>query len=328
MAQVIFSDDVLPPEGVYDSREALLTTINAWAKPRGYAFTTGKSSKTTNGRVKVVFACDRNGQPRNTSIQRQRRTCSRETGCKLSILGKETLDKTSWVLSYRSGSEYSQHNHLPSQDPSAHPAHRKLSNKDQIIVDGLTNAGITPKDIRTYLRQNSETIATQQDIYNRIANSKRDLCEGQSTINALANQLDQEGFWNRMQLDRDGRVTAVLFAHPDSLEYLRAYPDLLFLDCTYKTNKYSMPLLDMIGVDACQRSFCIAFAFLSGETEEDYIWALDRLRSMYETCGTTLPSVILTDRCMACMNAVSRCFPAAISLLCLWHANKAVLRYC
>ena len=28
------------------------------------------------------------------------------------------------------------------------------------------------------------------------------------------------------------------------------------------------------------------------------------------------------------MNAVSRCFPAAISLLCLWHANKAVLRYC
>lgn len=31
----------------------------------------------------------------------------------------------------------------------------------------------------------------------------------------------------------------------------------------------------MIGVDAAQRSFCIAFAFLSGEAEEDYIWALE-----------------------------------------------------
>ena len=31
-----------------------------------------------------------------------------------------------------------------------------------------------------------------------------------------------------------------------------------------------MPLLDMIGVDAAQRSFCIAFAFLSDKTEEDY----------------------------------------------------------
>ena len=123
-------------------------------------------------------------------------------------------------------------------------------------------------------------------------------------------------------------MTAVLFAHPQSLAYLKCYPDLLILDCTYKTNKYKMPLLDIVGVDACQRSFCIAFAFLSGEEEGDYIWALDRLRSMYELCDARLPSVILTDRCLACMNAVARCFPAAVSLLCLWHANKAVLRHC
>ena len=85
-----------------------------------------------------------------------------------------------------------------------------------------------------------------------------------------------------------------------------------------------MPLLDIIGVDASQQSFCIGFAFLSGETEEDYTWALDRLRSLYETCNARLPSVILTDRCIACMNAAATCFPTATSLLCLWHANKAV----
>lgn len=131
-----------------------------------------------------------------------------------------------------------------------------------------------------------------------------------------------------MQFDADGRVTAVLFAHPDSLKYLQAYPDVLLLDCTYKTNKYGMPLLDMIGVDACQRSFCIAFAFLSGETDDDYAWALDRLRSLYDHHGDRLPSVVLTDRCLACMNAVESSFPTSFSLLCLWHANKAVLRYC
>ncbi|GKU11168.1 unnamed protein product [Fusarium langsethiae] len=84
----------------------------------------------------------------------------------------------------------------------------------------------------------------------------------------------------------------------------------------------------MIGVDACQRSFCIAFAFLSGETEDDFLWALDRLRSLYEHHSARLPSVILTDRCIACMNAVEVCFPTSFSLLCRWHANKAVLRYC
>jgi hypothetical protein len=33
-----FPDNMLPPESTYDSREALLTAINEWAAPRGYAF--------------------------------------------------------------------------------------------------------------------------------------------------------------------------------------------------------------------------------------------------------------------------------------------------
>ncbi len=126
----------------------------------------------------------------------------------------------------------------------------------------------------------------------------------------------------------DGRVTAVLFVHPDSLAYLRTYPELLLLDCTYKTNKYGMPLLDIIGVDAVQRSFCIAFAFLSSEIEEDYTWALERLRSLYKQCGTALLSVILIDRCLAVINAALTLFPSIALLLCLWHTNKAVLARC
>lgn len=90
-----------------------------------------------------------------------------------------------------------------------------------------------------------------------------------------------------------------------------------------------MPLLDMIGVDAAGPSFCIAFAFLSCETEEDYTWALERLKSLlYEQCGAALPSAILTDRCLALINAASTIFPSAATLLCLWHANKAVLARC
>lgn len=91
-----------------------------------------------------------------------------------------------------------------------------------------------------------------------------------------------------------------------------------------------MPLLEIVAVDACQRTFCVAFAFLSGEEEDDYTWALAHLRSIYELHKVALPSVILTDRCLACMNAIAShsCFPESISLLCLWHINKAVLSYC
>lgn len=75
---------------------------------------------------------------------------------------------------------------------------------------------------------------------------------------------------------RTNELRQILFAHPGSLHYLQAYSELLLLDYTYKTNKYQMPLLNMIGVDACRRSFSIAFAFLSVEQEDDYARALER----------------------------------------------------
>lgn len=103
---------------------------------------------------------------------------------------------------------------------------------------------------------------------------------------------------------------------------------MLLLDSTYKINKYKMPLLDIVGVDAYQQSFCVAFAFLSGEEGNNFIWVLGQLRGIYKLHGVALPSIILTDRCLACMNAVSSCFPKPALLLCLWHINRAVLIYC
>ena len=207
-------DDALPPEAVYESRESLLAAINSWAKPRGYAFTTGKSRKTPNGRTKVGFACDRNKLPPTVSSdrQRQRRTCSRRTGCKFSVLAKESSDGTSWTLQYRPDREYALHNHPPSQDASAHPTHRQLHEEDKTIISNLTAAGSTPRDIETYLHENSDTLATQKDIYNQIAAIRRDLREGR--VQALVDQLQREGFWCKVQMDPDNRLTAIFFVSP------------------------------------------------------------------------------------------------------------------
>ena len=248
----VFPTDVLPPEAVYESRDALFKAINAWAAPRGYAFTTGRSKKEVTGRHTVTYACDRCSRPPDPLKERQRKTTTRGTGCPFSVLAKESLDKSTWTVKHRPDRRFGAHNHEPSENPAAHPAHRTFSIEDVSQLGSLSHAGIAPKDIRTYMRQNSSSIATQQDIYNRVAAARRDACEGQSTIQALATQLDREGFWSQIQFDEDGRVTTVLFAHPDSLANLQAYPDTLLLDCTYKTNKYRMPLLDIIRVDACQ----------------------------------------------------------------------------
>jgi len=52
------------------------------------------------------------------------------------------------------------------------------------------------------------------------------------------------------------------------------------------------------------------------------------LKSLYEQCNTTLPSVVLTDLCLVAISVTTTLFPSATTLICIWHANKAVLAWC
>ena len=195
-----FPDDCLPPECYFESRNALFEAINSWAKPRGYAFITQRSTKEKNGTSTVIYACDRSRHPPSSLVERQRRSTTRRTNCPFSVLAKELSD--GWALKHRPNQSFSTHNHQPSQHPSAHPVHRQLSGGTSQLAS-LSNAGVALKEIQTIVQQ-SGSLATRQDIYNRIADVCRDTCEGQSPIHALANQLDKEGFWSRIQFALDG----------------------------------------------------------------------------------------------------------------------------
>jgi len=191
MATATFPDDCLPPEAVYESREALFESINLWAKTRGYAFVTQRSTKEKNGNCTVIYGCNRSYKPPSTSTSHQRRTTTRVTGCPFSIIAKESTS-SGWALKHRPNQRFSKHNHEPSQHPSAHPVHQQLS-RGTAQLAAFSNAGLAPKEIQT-LVQESSSLATRQDIYNRIADVRRDSYKGQSPIHALANQLDKEGF--------------------------------------------------------------------------------------------------------------------------------------
>jgi hypothetical protein len=122
-----FSDDCLPPEREYDSREALYTSINEWARTRGYAFSVKRSAKEKSGKTTVTFACDQACRP-PTLGERRRKTATRGTNCPFSVLAKESLNGT-WTPRHRPDRRFSVHNHEPSQHPSAHPVHRQLPSK-------------------------------------------------------------------------------------------------------------------------------------------------------------------------------------------------------
>jgi hypothetical protein len=91
-------------------------------------------------REKVYFACDRCYNP-NRSTVRVQDSSSRGTGCEFSVMGSETVDKTSWELKHRPDSKYSVYNHALSTHPAAHPVHRQMSIQVQNINQALHESG-------------------------------------------------------------------------------------------------------------------------------------------------------------------------------------------
>jgi hypothetical protein len=85
---------------------------------------------------------------------------------------------------------------------------------------------------------------------------------------ALITALNSNGYWYQIHLGDNDRIYSILLSNIASLELVKRYPRIVIMDCTYKTNKYNLPLLHIIGVDACSNSFSIAYAFLNNEQAE------------------------------------------------------------
>jgi hypothetical protein len=66
-----------------------------------------------------------------------------------------------------------------------------------------------------------------------------------------------------------------------SVSYLNQHPNILLLDYTYKTNKFDMPLLNILSVDNIGYSFFVSFCFLDQEVKENYDEAIRHLRLLF-----------------------------------------------
>ena len=99
---------------------------------------------------------------------------------------------------------------------------------------------------------------------------------GTTTVQWLVNTLQQQEYFFRYStaIDNPNRLTNLFFAYPESIQLLAQSPDILLLDCTHKTNRFQMPLLNICGVSGNNMKIQIALALLSGEDQKHYTWAL------------------------------------------------------
>nr|KAJ0202453.1 hypothetical protein LSAT_V11C600311600 [Lactuca sativa] len=168
----------------------------------------------------------------------------------------------------------------------------------------------TQRQILSSLHQRKKNLPPDsRTIYNLKAKLRKDKLQNRSMVSALFEELEKEDSIYDILYNTIGHITHLFITHPLSIKLSKIFSTIFVMDCTYKTNKYHMPLLDIIGVSCFNTSFYSGFAFLEKEDEDSYIWALSAFQMILENCD---PSVIMTDRELALMNAIKMVFPNTI----------------
>ena len=198
--------------------------------------------------------------------------------CLFSVKIREQTD-SSWIVQHREGQQYCIHNHEPAP-PGTFPEHRQLTRDQTALIETNYASGIPASRTIAVLRPPS--IFTTPLPTSRVSRAKR---QRKSPPEALIDGLETEKAEGKThfewQRDAEGHIAMLFIADVRSVAYLNRHPDILLLDCTYKTNKFDMPLLHVLGIDHHGNSFTIALSFLDQEVAENYAEAVKYLRGLY-----------------------------------------------
>ena len=109
--------------------------------------------------------------------------------------------------------------------------------------------------------------------------------------------------------------------HPNGIKLFNTFSTVLVLDSTYKTNKYRLPLLEIVGVTSTELTFSIAFAYMMYEKEDTIIWALERCHDLLHSKDIS-SKVVFTNLDNTLMNFVDTVFLEASTMLCEYHIER------
>ncbi|GAU37897.1 hypothetical protein TSUD_163340 [Trifolium subterraneum] len=133
-------------------------------------------------------------------------------------------------------------------------------------------------------------------------------------------------YWHRRHKNSD-IVKDIFWTHPDAIRLLNNFHFVLVIGCTYKTNRFRFPLLEIVGVTSTELTFTVAFAFLDSEKIKNFTWALQKLRGLFLR-DDSISKVIVTDKDPVLMKAVEFVFPSSHNLLCRFHMSINVRPKC
>ncbi|KAL5123967.1 Protein FAR1-RELATED SEQUENCE 6 [Glycine soja] len=267
------------------------------AHENGFVAVIMRSDKDTDSRGRssfVLIGCERSGtyKCRNKEFVRKD-TRSRKCGCPFRLRGKPVHGGEGWMVKLICGI----HNHELAKSLVGHPYAGRLTKDEKKIIADMTKSMVKPKNILLTLKEHNANSCTMiKQIYKARSAYCSSIRGADTEMQHLMKLLERDQYIHWYRLKDEVVVRDLFWCHLDAVKLCNACHLVFFIDSTYKTNRYRLPLLDFVGVTPT------AMTFSAGN---------DRL-----------PIVIVTDRDLALMNAVKTVFPKCTDLLCKFHIDK------
>jgi hypothetical protein len=132
-------------------------------------------------------------------------------------------------------------------------------------------------------------------------------------------------YLRKVNLNSSGNITDLFLPPSDAVALALQFPSVVVIDCTFKTNRYKMPLLHFVGATPFNTSFTIGYAFIQREEEADYLWALQALR---DSLGKYNPQAATCDCERALILGLKPVYSETKYFICRWHNSKNVFANC
>ena len=168
------------------------------------------------------------------------------------------------------------HNHELTKSLVGHRYVGRLAKDEKIIVANMTKSMVKPKNILLTLKEHiANSYETIKQIYNAINVYRSSIRGSNIEMQQLMKliECDQYIHWHRL---KDDIVCDIFWCHPGAFKLTNACNLVFLIDNTYKTNRYKLWLLDIVGVTPTGMTFSTAFAYLEEERLNNVIWALQR----------------------------------------------------
>ncbi|XP_026384119.1 uncharacterized protein LOC113279660 [Papaver somniferum] len=142
--------------------------------------------------------------------------------------------------------------------------------------------GFRPLKILNAIRaEDKDKLSTISTINAAKATIKRTEWDGRFIMQQSEWLAETLNYAMQTKVGPDEKVTHIFLAHPRMMDLSQSFYQVLFIDCTYRTNKYKMPMLNVVSHTSNKNSFTVAWCFMEKEEIKDYVWALQQVRLIY-----------------------------------------------